>query len=255
MQSTLDSPTATFQHVIEAHLAQPEPKCLWGSCTYTSPQADLRLRRGDLALHLRTHISWSQPAAVDDGSNLTDTPCILHHERIHAEREAPAADANATGIGFFAALTIRNLGRVAKLAVDAQTALHAAGPKGASGSALVASGNAAIGRLAEGEQSIFEAFAAAAEGASRTGSLGVFERLEKVQFEKAFPLAEALVGLQGEINRTVMRDVSLGKVLGETALQIEECRVGMARLSAPAPAPSGPESAEDPPSGDVQMQA
>lgn len=251
MQSTLDSPTATYQHVIEAHLAQPEPKCLWGSCTYTSPQADLRLRRGDLALHLRTHIP-SQPTPADDGSNLTETPCILHHERIHAEREGPAADSNATGIGFFAALTIRNLGRIAKLAVDARTALHAAGPKGASGSALVASGNAAIGRLAEGEQSIFEAFAAAAEGASRTGSLGVFERLEKVQFEKAFPLAEALVGLQGEINRTVMRDVSLGKVLGETALQIEECRVGMARLAAPA---SGTESAEDPPSGDVQMQA
>lgn len=179
----------------------------------------------------------------------------MHHERIHAEREAPAADSNATGIGFFAALTIRNLGRIAKLAVDAQIALHAAGPKGASGSALVASGNAAIGRLAEGEQSIFEAFAAAAEGASRTGSLGVFERLEKVQFEKAFRLAEALVGLQGEINRTVMRDVSLGKVLGETALQIEECRVGMARLSAPAPAPSGTEAAEEPPLEDVPMQA
>ncbi|GAA5952365.1 hypothetical protein JCM8115_003580 [Rhodotorula mucilaginosa] len=254
MQSTLDSPAATYQHVMETHLAQPEPKCLWGSCTYTSLQTDLRLRRGDLALHLRTHIP-TQPTPSDDGSNLTDPPCILHHERIHAEREAPAADSNATGIGFFAALTIRNLGRIAKLAVDAQIALHAAGPKGASGSALVASGNAAIGRLAEGEQSIFEAFAAAAEGASRTGSLGVFERLEKVQFEKAFRLAEALVGLQGEINRTVMRDVSLGKVLGETALQIEECRVGMARLSAPAPAPSGTEAAEEPPLEDVPMQA
>jgi hypothetical protein len=33
MQSTLDSPAATYQHVMETHLAQPEPKCLWGSCT------------------------------------------------------------------------------------------------------------------------------------------------------------------------------------------------------------------------------
>ncbi|GAA5987076.1 hypothetical protein JCM10908_001016 [Rhodotorula pacifica] len=251
LQSTLDSPLATHQHVLEAHLAYPEPKCLWGSCTYSSPQKDPRLLRGDLALHIRTHIPTSPPSA-DEGVNPPEVPCILHHERIHAEREAPTADSNATGIGFFAALTIRNLDRIAKLAVDAQNALRAAGPKGASGSALVASGNSAIGRLAEGEQSIFEAFAAAAEGAARSGSLGVFERLEKVQFEKAFPLAEALVGLQGEINRTVMRDVSLGKVLGETALQIEECRVGMARLTAPAPVE---EPAEATTRGDVEMQA
>ncbi|GAA5865894.1 hypothetical protein JCM3774_005515 [Rhodotorula dairenensis] len=255
LQNTLDSPASAHQHVVEAHLAQPEPRCMWGSCTYASQQTDLRLRRGDLALHIRTHIP-TQPVPTDEGSNPPDPPCILHHERVHAEREAPAADSNATGIGFFAALAIRNLGRVAKLAVDAQTALRAAGPKGASGSALVASGNSAIGRLAEGEQSIFEAFAAAAEGAARAGSLGVFERLEKVQFENAFPLAETLVGLQGDINRTVMRDVSLGKVLGETALQVEECRVGMARLSAPPPPVA---EAADPkeglPSGDVEMQA
>lgn len=161
-------------------------------------------------------------------------PAVLHHQRFHAEKEGSAFDASATGHGFFAALVIRNLGRTAKLAVEARTsaASSAASGKGASGSALVASGNAAIGRLAGDQQSIFEAFAAAAEGSVKKE--GVLNRLQKVDYAAGMPLAEVLVGMQDALNATVMSDVTLGKILGETALQVEECRRALRKLAAVA---------------------
>jgi len=160
---------------------------------------------------------------------------------------APApADAHPfQGVGYFAALSVRNLSRIAKLAVDAAAAggagagagagadgAGAGGGKGASGSVLVASGNSAIGRLAGEQQSIFEAFAAAAEGWSSTTTKDgdVFARLDKVDFAQALPLAEALVALQATLNATVMSDVALGRVLSEAVLQVEEVRRALLKL-------------------------
>ncbi|BGP39191.1 Chromatin structure-remodeling complex protein rsc9 [Rhodotorula kratochvilovae] len=242
----LDTAPACYHHIYDSHLAaSPRPMaCAWHHCNYASAQSDPALILADLSLHIRTHLSpLDGPDASDlgdGGAPLLDLPHILHHERFHTyagEPSAPGAplpnpSAHA-GIGYFAALSVRNLSRVAKLGVDASAAGASgggggAGGKGASGSVLVASGNSAIGRLAGEQTSIFEAFAAAAEGSAKKD--GVRARLEKVDFAEALPLAEALVALQPALNATVMSDVALGKVLGESVLQVEECRRALLKL-------------------------
>ncbi|BGO98635.1 RSC complex subunit Rsc9 [Rhodotorula toruloides ATCC 204091] len=240
--SAVDKPLTCYQHLHTSHIATSNPPtaCQWLGCNYSTSQTEDALRVAELLLHVRTHLPplSSASLAVSEGSPLKPMPAILHHQRFHAEKEGTAFDSSATGHGFFAALVVRNLGRVAKLAVDARTsaAASAASGKGASGSALVASGNAAIGRLAGDQQSIFEAFAAAAEGSVKKE--GVLNRLQKVDYAAGLPLAEALVGVQDALNATVMSDVTLGKILGETALQVEECRRGLKKLRAAASATS-----------------
>ncbi|GAA6046419.1 hypothetical protein JCM3770_004909 [Rhodotorula araucariae] len=240
----LDTAPACYHHIYESHLSGlPGPtSCAWHHCNYASAQSDPALVLADLSLHIRTHLSpLDRPDAsdLDGGAPLHDLAHVLHHERFHTyagEVSAPGAPvpdpSSHAGIGYFAALSIRNLSRIAKLAVDASAAGAPAGGggggKGASGSVLVASGNSAIGRLAGEQTSIFEAFAAAAEGTAKKD--GVLARLEKVDFALALPLAEALVALQPVLDATVMRDVALGKVLGESVLQVEECRRALLKL-------------------------
>ncbi|GJN89650.1 hypothetical protein Rhopal_002637-T1 [Rhodotorula paludigena] len=258
--SGYDSPAATYHHVYDTHLAStPSPSsCKWDKCAYMpSISTDPALVLGDLSLHVRTHLdSFSSHSSSSASAAAEPAPYLLRHERYHtfAAGEGPA-DAGATnGLGFFAALAVRNLGRIAKLAVDA--ALAAGGGsagKGASGSALVASGNSAIGRLAGEQQSIFEAFAAAEEGSAKQE--GVLARLEKVDFARAKPLAVALVALQPRLNETVMRDVALGKILGETVVQVEECRRALLRLNPPKEAPmQSAESQAQQQGDDVEMR-
>ena len=258
----LDTARACYHHVYSAHLATSPPPstCAWQKCAYASTQSEPALILADLALHTRTHLaplsassspsSTAASPADDPAAPLLDLSHILHHARYHTysgDAMAPGAPAPADahpfqGVGYFAALSVRNLSRIAKLAVDAAAAGGAGaggagaeggtGGKGASGSVLVASGNSAIGRLAGEQQSIFEAFAAAAEGWSSTTTKDgdVFARLDKVDFAQALPLAEALVALQATLNATVMSDVALGRVLSEAVLQVEEVRRALLKL-------------------------
>ncbi|GAA5894399.1 hypothetical protein JCM8208_006223 [Rhodotorula glutinis] len=272
----LDSARACYHHVYSAHLAASPPPsfCAWHKCAYSSTQSEPALILADLALHTRTHLApLDPPSSSSSPSSLADDPAaplldlshILHHARYHTyagDATAPGAPAPADanpfqGVGYFAALSVRNLSRIAKLAVDAAAAGGAGagaeggagagaggGGKGASGSVLVASGNSAIGRLAGEQQSIFEAFAAAAEGWSSTTTKDgdVFARLDKVDFAQALPLAEAFVALQATLNATVMSDVALGRVLSEAVLQVEEVRRALLKLrpvEGAAPAPVG----------------
>lgn len=92
----------------------------------------------------------------------------------------------------------------------------------------MASGNAAIGRLAGDEQSIFEAFAAAAEGLAKKD--GVLSRLEKIDPTLALPAIEALLSVQETLVRISMADASLGKVLSEVVQTIEACRRKVRKL-------------------------
>ncbi|KPV77551.1 uncharacterized protein RHOBADRAFT_51392 [Rhodotorula graminis WP1] len=258
----LDSARACYHHIYSAHLATSPPpsSCAWHKCAYASTQTEPALILADLALHTRTHLAPLDPPSSsstspsdDPTAPLLDLSHILHHARYHTyagDATAPGAPSPADahpvqGVGYFAALSVRNLARIAKLAVDAAAAGGAGaggageggasgggGGKGASGSVLVASGNSAIGRLAGEQQSIFEAFAAAAEGWSSTTTKDgdVFARLDKVDFAHALPLAEALVALQPTLNATVMSDVALGRVLSEAVLQVEEVRRALLKL-------------------------
>jgi hypothetical protein len=101
-------------------------------------------------------------------------------------------------------------------------------PTSGSAGSGVASGNAAIGRLAGDEQSIFEAFAAAAEGLAKKD--GVLSRLEKVDPTLALPALEALWSVQETLVAIAMSDVSLGEVLSEVVPSVEGCRRQMRRL-------------------------
>jgi len=93
----------------------------------------------------------------------------------------------------------------------------------------VASGNAAIGRLAEGEQSIFEAFAIAEEGSSMGKKGGILSQVEKVDWEIATPAIQALGDLQDTVLRTALSNVVLGKYLKEVVVTIEEFKAARNR--------------------------
>ncbi|GAA5863172.1 hypothetical protein JCM1840_002494 [Sporobolomyces johnsonii] len=220
--SGLDTPIALFQHVYNAHLALPEPPfaCSWARCSYSTGQQDPSLRLAELSLHLRTHapsLDFSVPGASISSSPLPELPVKLHHERYHA-----ALDDNQepTGMGYLACLVLRNIARTAKLALEAASAQGSS--SGIAGRSSVASGNAAVGRLAEGEQSIFEAFAAAAEGTAKKD--GVFSQLERVDYAIARPAVEAVVAVQDTLLKTALSDAALGKYLAEVVGIVEECR-------------------------------
>ncbi|GAA5860556.1 hypothetical protein JCM8547_000339 [Rhodosporidiobolus lusitaniae] len=232
----LTSSLATYQHCLSTHLHSSDPSstpssCSWNSCTYTSTLPDPSLRLADHSLHLRTHLPplSSSTAKLPSPNDLSDLPAILAHERHHSERDPSTGnDLTAAGASLLAVLTLRNVARTAKLALEAK--LAASGPasstatNGASsaGGVSVASGNAAIGRLAGDEQSIFEAFAAAAEGLAQKD--GVLSRLEKVDHSLALPAVEALLSVQETLVKIVMSDVALGKVLGEVVQVVEWLR-------------------------------
>ncbi|GAA6014873.1 hypothetical protein JCM10207_002208 [Rhodosporidiobolus poonsookiae] len=226
------SPIACYHHIHDTHLTASHPppsQCAWQSCSYACTTSD---PLSELSLHVRTHLtSFTTPPTAP--AELTDLPSILPHERHHAERDTtlPAGAPTAAGASLLAVLILRNLARVAKLAVDAKAA--ASGSATTSGGNSVASGNAAIGRLAGDEQSIFEAFAAAAEGLAKKD--GVLSRLEKVDYAQAMPAVEALGALEGPLVKMVMSDVALGKVLGEVVLLVEYCRRKADKLGKEAP--------------------
>ncbi|GAA6033634.1 hypothetical protein JCM8097_004359 [Rhodosporidiobolus ruineniae] len=280
--SLLDSPSSCYAHLLDAHLSPSlpassiPPACAWNGCVYTPSAAhasDPALRRADLALHVRSHLDFlpashasssSSSTSASTGSGLPDLPAILTHERHHAERDVPSSSSSAptnpglhsaAGASLLSVLILRNLARTAKSAVDAKLASSGAGSSssaGAGGGAQqgpggvsVASGNAAIGRLAGDEQSIFEAFALAAEGSASLGAVGgggaggkkdsVLARLEKVDFSAAFPaVVEALLGVEDGLVKMVMSDVALGKVLAEVVQLVEYCRGKMGVLLKPA---------------------
>ncbi|GAA5914739.1 hypothetical protein JCM6882_002729 [Rhodosporidiobolus microsporus] len=226
----LNTPLACYHHVRDAHLVESSaPSCAWQGCSYTPSQPDSSLRLAELSLHVRAHLpsllSSSTTPAAAAATDLADLPAILPHERHHAERDASTKDLTAAGASLLSVLIVRNLARTAKLALDAKLTSSSSaqnGAAGAGGAPSVASANAAIGRLAGDEQSIFEAFAAAAEGLAKKD--GVLSRLEKVDYTAALPAVEALLSVEEGLVQMVMSDVALGKVLGEVVGLVEYCR-------------------------------
>ncbi|GAA6019029.1 hypothetical protein JCM11491_002495 [Sporobolomyces phaffii] len=245
-----DAPLTFHQHVYNTHLAVPSPptQCRWTNCRYSiaTTSTDPAVQLASISLHVRTHL----PALASTTSTGSVPPppeapidlpvAIVHHTRYHAQKDEHH---DATGPSFLACLILRNLTRAAKLAVEATTAATSAnGPTsptaaavpsrgGGGGRVSVASGTAAIGRLAEGEQSIFEAFALAEEGASggggggafrRGGASGVLQAVEKVDWSIARPAVEKLARVHDEVVlRTALSNVVLGKYLVEVVVTIE----------------------------------
>ncbi|GAA5841446.1 hypothetical protein JCM11251_007141 [Rhodosporidiobolus azoricus] len=226
----LSSPLACYHHIRDDHLvASSAPSCAWQGCSYTPSQTDASLRLGELSLHLRAHIPALSPStSTQSSADLADLPSVLLHERHHAERDSTTKDLTAAGASLLSVLIVRNLARTAKLALDAKLASSASASSksaqngGGVATPSIASANAAIGRLAGDEQSIFEAFAAAAEGLSKKD--GVLSRLEKVDYTAALPAVEALLSIEEGLVKMVMSDVALGKVLGEVVGLVEYCR-------------------------------
>ncbi|BGP15117.1 hypothetical protein JCM10213_006551 [Rhodosporidiobolus nylandii] len=229
----INSPIACYHHLHDTHLALPSvpSDCAWQGCTYSSSQPDPSLRLADLSVHVRTHLPPLTTPTPPTPAELSDLPAILHHERHHAERDPlTGKDPTAAGPSLLSVLIIRNIARVAKLALDAKASssgVSSAGPT-SGGGASVASGNAAIGRLAGDEQSIFEAFAAAAEGLAKKD--GVLSRLEKVDYTAAFPAVEALLAIEETLTKMLLSDAALGKVLAEVAVLVEHCRTKAQKL-------------------------
>ncbi|GAA5927379.1 Rsc9p [Sporobolomyces koalae] len=231
-----DSRLAFHQHVYNTHLALPSPptSCRWSDCNYTptTPQTDPSLQIAQMTLHTRTHLPVlsSTPTAVSNP--VPELPAAkLHHVRYHAQVDDHH---EAAGPGFFACLILRNLTRAAKLARDAtlpqqqqqeQQSTDSAATTG--GRISVASGTAAIGRLAEGEQSIFEAFALAEEGSVSTRKGGVLNQIEKVDWTIAQPAIETIVGVLDIVLKTALSNVVLGKYLVEVVVTAEELRAGL----------------------------
>ncbi|GAA5884319.1 hypothetical protein JCM16303_003634 [Sporobolomyces ruberrimus] len=234
-----DSPLAFHQHVYNTHLAlsPPRPRCCWSNCTYSvPPTSSPSLALAKLTLHTRIHLPSLAPSTSNELLN-SDTdlpPAKLHHVRYHAQVDDRQ---EATGPSFLACLVLRNLSRAAKLAREAtlprstsdSSTANSREPAGG-GRISVASGNAAIGRLAEGEQSIFEAFAIAEEGAGgqsvRKSGGKVLQEIEKPDWTIAEPAIEALCDVEEEILRMALSNVVLGKYLVEVVVSIEEFKRG-----------------------------
>ncbi|GAA5963858.1 hypothetical protein JCM3765_004042 [Sporobolomyces pararoseus] len=237
------------QHVYNSHLlssssssSSPPTTCLWSNCTYTtSSDDDPSLQLARISLHTRTHLpslstttdNNNQTQSVSSSSELPISK--LHHVRYHAQVDEHH---EATGPSFLTCLILRNLSRTAKLAKEALQPQSTTSPSsssdlpsGGGGRISVASGNAAIGRLAEGEQSIFEAFALAEESASGGsfsgggGSMsrknGILQQVEKPDWKLAEPIIKALESVQDRILKMALSNVVLGKYLVEVVGTIE----------------------------------
>jgi len=241
------------QHVYNSHLStSPTPtSCRWSNCTYTTPTSsstDPALQLGQITLHTRTHLPLLSPPPLPPSSSSNEDEEVelpiskTHHVRYHAQVDDHH---EATGPGFLACLILRNLTRTAKLAkesitttksTDSATTEQQQQGGGGGGRVSVASGNAAIGRLAEGEQSIFEAFALAEEsatlggGASSGGRIGgggsgrkgaILQQIEKPDWSLAVPAIEALCDVEDRILKMALSNVVLGKYLVEVVTTIE----------------------------------
>lgn len=175
-------------------------------------------------------------AAGDDDDDVSLPKAIAYHVRYHGQKDDHHHE--ATGPGFLACLILRNVVRAAKFAHESTvptTALANGGGASATqvggGRVSVASGNAAIGRLAEGEQSIFEAFALAEEsvggvrggpGGASSGRKGsVLQQVEKPDWSIAVPAIAALQSVHDRVLRMALSNVVLGKYLVESVVTIE----------------------------------
>lgn len=80
--------------------------------------------------------------------------------------------------------------------------------------------------MAEGEQSIFEAFARAEESSggvnSRGGGGTILNQIEKVDWTIAKPAIQAFKDIQDQVVRMALSNVVLGKYLVEVVCTIEE---------------------------------
>ncbi|GAA5977588.1 hypothetical protein JCM5350_002283 [Sporobolomyces pararoseus] len=237
------------QHVYNSHLSSssssspPPTTCLWSNCTYTVPPTssnDPSLQLARISLHTRTHLpplsssSFSTSPSSQPGTSTELPVSRLHHVRYHAQVDEHH---EATGPSFLACLILRNLSRTAKLAkealepqsstsatVDQSSSSREVG--GGGGRISVASGNSAIGRLAEGEQSIFEAFALAEEaagGSSVGGGMkgGILQQVEKPDWKLAEPVIKALESVEDKVLKMALSNVVLGKYLVEVVRTIE----------------------------------
>jgi len=86
--------------------------------------------------------------------------------------------------------------------------------------------SAAIGRLAEGEQSIFEAFAIAEEGILTGQKGGILSPVEKVGWEIASPAITAFGDLQDTVSRTALSNVMIAKYSKEVGVKPTSSRWG-----------------------------
>ncbi|GAA6058834.1 hypothetical protein JCM10212_002778 [Sporobolomyces blumeae] len=256
-----DSTLAFHHHVYNTHLAVPAgppAACAWSECTYVPSASldDTQSRLADLVLHARVHLPPlpSYPPAlkalyptldVAPSSSSTPSseqqlrptegdvpPAKLHHVRYHAQLDDQK---EPSGPGFLACLILRNLARAGKLARDATgtTLTDSQGPQrtgtgagsgaggGGGGRVTVASGSSAVGRLAEGEQSIFEAFAQAEEASTAKKGSSVANQVEKVDWSIAVPVLDALDAVRDDVVRTALSDAALGKYLAEVVATVE----------------------------------
>lgn len=207
------SPEKLYWHLHHHHLSTypPPSQCAWPHCTYCpSPSSllDPTTHIADLSLHVRTHIpayhpspGYGTPPAPPPPPVLPETTAQLQHERYHAQVDEHA---ELTGLGFLAALVLRNVARTVKLALGNPA------------------GGASVTSLSGGEESIFEAFSKAEEGGVKRDEVVV--RLEKVDYSLARSGAKALGGLEERLVRTTMEDFNLGKVLLEVVEVAVLCR-------------------------------
>lgn len=125
----------------------------------------------------------------------------MRHERYHAQVDETN---EVTGQGLLSCLVIRNVARTVRIALGNPA------------------GGASVQLLSGGEESIFEAMAAAAEGGTKKDPITTM--LEKVDYTEARRGADALRGMEEKLVSTTVEDFGLGKILGEALEVVTMCR-------------------------------
>ncbi|GAA5892253.1 Rsc9p [Sporobolomyces salmoneus] len=233
-----DDPLEFHQHVYNTHLvatpSSPPTSCHWTTCTYSVPStsSDPAIQLAQIALHVRTHLPLLSSPSTTTPAQTEDVPLpksITHHVRYHAQVDDYHHE--ATGPSFLSCLILRNLIRTIKIASSSTSSSSSSKPDSppAGGRGNVASGHAAVDKLSEGSQSIFQAFLAAEEsvgpsssssGGRRSGG-GVLQQVEKPDYSGAIKGKEAFGNVRERVTRMALSNVVLGRYLVEVVTGIE----------------------------------
>ncbi|KAM0747117.1 hypothetical protein T439DRAFT_329359 [Meredithblackwellia eburnea MCA 4105] len=211
-----------YHHVQRRHLSSDQTtKCPYPSCPYVAASPTHPV--ADLSIHIRTHMIEYHPppgySLTPDPPEPEDEEAQIVHFRLHALLDDKQ---EATGIALLAVLVLRNLARVIRKCVE----VSGSSGKGGAG----AGGKGSIANLTGGESSIFEALTLAssapptATANDSNTTTDLMRQLEKPDFTPLLPMrngTSALLAVQEMVERTVMENFGLGKVLGEVLGVIE----------------------------------